>query len=192
MNIMNISWIPTKLHFFLPTSHSKVTVHFILQYFLLNQNAIPLKPLELYRLRWFSPFSKAFVKIYYFLKCHCHIIQIYIATSFEPTEFVRAIFRRLFEDTTITTNFLKIHICKTSFIEINTLLAIFNNKGLVNFKNRPNHSILKGMNAVQWNVFSSINAMQLVMQNYQKMWLSSRNTCANKNSSSEERAAQKN
>ena len=34
----------------------------------------------------------------------------------------------LFEDTTITRNFLKSHICKTSYIEINTLFVTYNNK----------------------------------------------------------------
>ena len=57
-------------------------------------------------------------------------------------EFVRAIFQNLFEDTTITTNFLKSHICSTSCIEIHALFAIFNNKELRNFNVRPTHSIL--------------------------------------------------
>ena len=39
----------------------------------------------------------------------------------------------------------KRHICNN--IEINTLFAIFNNKGLENIKVRPNHTILKGMDA---------------------------------------------
>ena len=45
----------------------------------------------------------------------------------------------------ITTRSPKRNICNT--IEINTLFAIFNNKGLGNFKDRPNHAILKGMDA---------------------------------------------
>ena len=78
----------------------------------------------------------------------------------------RTIFRRLSEDTKITTSFPKRHICNT--IEINTLFAIFNNKELGNFKVRPNHTILKEMDAGLWKVFSSLNAMKLVTQIYQK------------------------
>ena len=52
-----------------------------------------------------------------------------------------------FKDTTINTNFLKSPFSNTSCIEINTLFAIFNNKGLGNVKVRPNHNILKGVNA---------------------------------------------
>ena len=60
-------------------------------------------------------------------------------------EIIRTIFRSLLEDTTITTNFLKNHICSTSSNEINALFAIFNNKRLGKFKAKLNHSILKGM-----------------------------------------------
>ena len=63
------------------------------------------------------------------------------------TEFVKTIFRSLFEDTTITTNFLKSHICNASYIEINNNITIFNNKGLGNCKARPNHSILQRVDA---------------------------------------------
>ena len=58
-------------------------------------------------------------------------------------EFVRPIFQSLFEDTAITTNFLKSHVCNTFCTEIDTLFATFNNKHLGNF--RPTHSILKGI-----------------------------------------------
>ena len=74
--------------------------------------------------------------------------EILIATSFEPKVLrnsFRTIFRSLFEDTTITNNFLESHISITTYIEINTLFANFNNKGFETFKVRPNHSILKGM-----------------------------------------------
>ena len=63
-------------------------------------------------------------------------------------EFVRSIFQILFEDTTITTNTLKSCISSPSIIEIHTLFAIFNNKELRNFKGRPTHSILKGMESL--------------------------------------------
>ena len=55
-------------------------------------------------------------------------------------EFVRPMFQSLFEDTTVTTNFLKGHICSTSCIEIHTLFALFNNNEF-----RPTYSILKGI-----------------------------------------------
>ena len=44
-------------------------------------------------------------------------------------------------------NTLQIYVLQiyTSCIETNTLFAIFNNKGLENFKVRPNHNALKGM-----------------------------------------------
>ena len=51
-------------------------------------------------------------------------------------EFVWSVFQGLFEDTTITTNFLKSNISKTSWIEIHTLFAIFKNKELRSFKVR--------------------------------------------------------
>ena len=51
------------------------------------------------------------------------------------------------------------------------LFAIFNSKGLGNFKVRPNHTILKGMDADKSKVFSSINAMKFVTHNYQKKLL---------------------
>ena len=78
----------------------------------------------------------------------------------------RTIFGRLFEDTKITTRLPKRPICNT--IEINTLFAICNNKELGNFKVRPNHTMLKEMDAGLWKVFSSLNTMKLVTQNYQK------------------------
>ena len=53
-------------------------------------------------------------------------------------------------------------------IEINTLFAIFSNKQLENFKVRPNHTMLKEMDAGLWKVFSNLNTMKLVTQNYQK------------------------
>ena len=114
---------------------------------------IPLQALELHRLSWLSPFSKAFIKIYYFwnfsklcsLALQNSHYSIFWTTS--ATEFFRNIFQSFFEDTIITTNFLKCHLYNTSFIEINTLFIIFNNKGLGNFKVRQNHSIHKGMDA---------------------------------------------
>ena len=99
------------------------------------------------------------------------------ATSFE-LQVLQTIFRRLFEDTKITTKFLKRHICNLFCIEINMLFAIFNNKEKGSFKIRPNHTRLKKMNAVSWKVFSSINAMNVVTQNYPKKWLFSRNSCS--------------
>ena len=48
-------------------------------------------------------------------------------------EFLRTIFQSFFEDTAITINFIKSHVRKTSYIEINTLFAIFSNKELGNF-----------------------------------------------------------
>ena len=58
-------------------------------------------------------------------------------------EFDRPILQTLFEDTKITTNFLKSHIFNTSCIEIQTLFDISNKKELRKFKVRPAHSILK-------------------------------------------------
>ena len=78
-------------------------------------------------------------------------------------------FGRLFKDTKITVRFPKRHICKTN--EINTLFPIFNNNELGNFKVRPNHTILIGIEDVLCEVLSSLNAMNLVTQNYQKKWL---------------------
>ena len=80
-------------------------------------------------------------------------------------EFVRTIFRRLFEDTTVTTNFLKSNICNTFRFGINTSFANFSNNELWNLKIRMNHIILKGMDDGSWKVFSSINATKLVTQN---------------------------
>ena len=57
------------------TTRPKVIVSFILQHFVWNRYPIPLQALELHRLSWLSPFSKAFVKIYYFLNFHCYIVD---------------------------------------------------------------------------------------------------------------------
>ena len=169
------TWIPIKFYSY-STSHSKVPVCFISQYFLWNQYIIPLQTLELHRISSLTPFCKAFIKIYYIPKFHCHILghskvtcysffhyinfftichyisQTFIATSlkYKATEIVRTVLRSFSEnteDTTVTANFLKSHICNTSCTEINTLLAIFSNKGLSNLKVRPNHSIFKGIDA---------------------------------------------
>ena len=58
-------------------------------------------------------------------------------------EFVWPMLQSLFEDTEITTTFVKSHICSISCIEINTFFALLNNKELRDFKVRPSHSILK-------------------------------------------------
>ena len=67
-------------------------------------------------------------------------------------KFVGIIFQGLFEDTTVTTSFLKSHICNISFIEFH-MFAKFNNKELRNFKVRPNHSILKARIMVHGKTF---------------------------------------
>ena len=59
-------------------------------------------------------------------------------------EFVKVILQSLFEDTTITTNFVKSHICSTS-IEIHKLFPTFIKKELRNFKVRPTPVILTGI-----------------------------------------------
>ena len=56
--------------------------------------------------------------------------------STNTMEFVTPIFESLFEDTTITTNFLKSYICSTSCIEIHTLFVIFNNKESTKFQSQ--------------------------------------------------------
>ena len=126
-----------------------------------NQYAIPLQTLELHRLSWLNSSCKAFIKIYYFPKFHCHtlapwkgtscsisnyFLKILITTSFKR-HVLWTIFRSLLKDTKITTIFPKRHICSTSCIEMNTLFAIFSNKRLGNFKVRPSHPILKRMEA---------------------------------------------
>ena len=60
-------------------------------------------------------------------------------------EFIKPIFKNLFEDTAIITNFLKSLICNTSCFEINAWFAISNNRELRNLIVRSAHSILKGM-----------------------------------------------
>ena len=92
---------------------------------------------------------------------HCNIFW-YTNTK----ELVRPIFQSLFEDTTVTTNLLKSYICSTSCIEIHTFFAISNNKELRNFKVRPAHRMLKRIDDGLWKVFSDINTMNLVTQNY--------------------------
>lgn len=111
-----------------------------------------------------KPIFEAFLKIYYFTKFHCHINgplkvtgclifnyfkQIVIAISFKPQvlrNLLGLFFQILFEDTSITTIFLKSQIGNTSYhIEINTLFATFSNKELENFKVRPTHRMLKGI-----------------------------------------------
>ena len=103
---------------------------------------------EKLHLSWFNPFSKGFIpkgpsKVKGFSICN-YFWQILIATSSEPRA-IRTVFWRLFEDTRITTRFTKRHICNA--IENNTLLAsLFSTiRDKRNFKVRPNHAILKGM-----------------------------------------------
>ena len=60
-------------------------------------------------------------------------------------EFFSPIFPNLFEDTTITCNFLKNHFCNASYIEINTFFATHSNKELGNFIFTPIYSILQEM-----------------------------------------------
>ena len=57
-------------------------------------------------------------------------------------EFIKSIFQSLFEDTTITINFLKSHFFNTSCFEINILFAIFISRELKNFIVKLTHSIL--------------------------------------------------
>ena len=75
----------------------------------------------------------------FLISSHCNIFW-----TTGATEFVKNIFWDCFEDTTVTTNFLKSNICNTSCIEINKLYAIFNNKELGNFK---------AWMPVNWNCF---------------------------------------
>ena len=132
-------------------------VSIILKHFLWNQYIISLQALNLYWLNWWNPFHKTFIKIYYFPKFQCHILQKWRAVQFltiltifhcsflwitSARETVRTILRTLFEDTTVTINLLKNHICNSSCTEINTFLAIISNKKIGNFQVRPNHSIL--------------------------------------------------
>ena len=63
----------------------------------------------------------------------------------------RTIFGRLFEDSKITTRFLKDSFSNN--IDINKLFAIFNNKEMGNFKVRPSHTMLKEMGAGLWKFF---------------------------------------
>ena len=72
-------------------------------------------------------------------------------------EFIKSIFKNLFEGTVIITNFLKSLICNTSCFVINTWFAISNNRELRNFMVRSAHSILKGMDDGSWKVVSGIN-----------------------------------
>ena len=59
--------------------------------------------------------------------------EVPIATSFELQVY----------KTAITIKFLKRHLCHSFSIEINMLLAIFNNKEKGNFKVKSNHARLK-------------------------------------------------
>ena len=67
--------------------------------------------------------------------------------------FLLGLFLSLFEDITITTNFLKSYIYSKSCIEINTLFATLKNKKLGNFRVRPTYSLLKGMVMVNGKLF---------------------------------------
>ena len=106
---------------------------------------------------WLLKSDRLFIFSLFLINFHCNVFW---TTS--ATEFVRTVFRSLIEGSTITTKFLKCHICNTSCIEINTLFAICNSNCLGNFKVGPNHVILKVMDAGSWKVFPSMNAMELV------------------------------
>ena len=130
------------------TSSSKVVICFISQHYPWNQYAISLQALELHKLSWLSPLSKAFIKkcitfenfisnslpIQKWRTVQCLTIfnksslQHFWTTS--AARFVRTVFRRYH-------NYPKKS--HASYIEINLMFPIFNNKG--------NHSILKRMDA---------------------------------------------
>ena len=130
------------------TSSSKVTVCFISQHYLWSQYVISLQALELHTPSWLSPFSKAFIKIYISFENFISIslplqkwrtiqcLTIFNKSSLQhfwttsAARFVRNVFRRYH-------NYPKKS--HASYIEINLLFPIFNNKG--------NHSILKRMDA---------------------------------------------
>ena len=161
------TWMTTKFHSY-SKSLSKITVRFVSQQLLRSQYVIPLQAvrksfykdllseISLPHLRPFK--SDGLLSFSLFLtNYYCKMFWITSSTN-------RTIFRSLFEDTKITTKFPKRHIYNTSCIEINTLFAIFINKGLANFKVRPNYNILKGMDADWSKVFSSIT--QNYIRNY--------------------------
>ena len=87
----------------------------------------------------------------------------------------RTIFGRLFEDTKIINKFPKRHICNT--IEINTLFTNCNSKELRNFKVRPNHAVLKEMNADLWKVFFKFKCYDISYAELSEKVIVSRNTC---------------
>ena len=75
-----------------------------------------------------------------------HSVPRFPIPALQIAEFVRSMFQSLFEDTTVTPNFLKIRICDKSCIKTDILFAIFNNKEFGNFKIRLSHGVLEGMN----------------------------------------------
>ena len=86
------------------------------------------------KLNWLSPLSKSFIKRQYFQTFHCHIIcplkltgcsvftsklvlwHCSIIWTGRSAEFVRIICPSLFENPTITTNFLEIYIFSTHLV----------------------------------------------------------------------------
>ena len=99
-----------------------------------SQYTIPSQALELYKLSWLNPFSKAFVNIYYFPKFHCYVlgplkvtgcsIFYYFLTNSHCnifwTKSAAGYFPKLVWKYLIITKFPKRHICNAFCIEINT------------------------------------------------------------------------
>ena len=130
--------------YFYSESCLKVTVHFIPQFTLYGINILYLYMLYNYigQVDWAHfwelviLFSKVSLSHYWSFKSVGLFNSQLLLTHFpsnifwimNPIAFVGPIFQALFEATTITTNFLKSHICKTFCIKTNTLFTIFNNK----------------------------------------------------------------
>ena len=142
------TWIPTKFHFY-STSLSKGTVRLILQHFLWSQYSIPLQSLELYRLSWLNPFSKAFIKIYYFQKFPCNGLSKMTGCSttfnkFSLQNLLNHKWYGLFFKGCLKIPKLLPGSQKDSLIKN---WGICGDKRFGSFSVRPNHTILKGMDA---------------------------------------------
>ena len=140
-----------------------------------------MKVLEPHRLSWLNPLSKAFIKVYYFPKFHCHILGLskvraaHILTIFNKFSLQHVLNQKyygLFSEACSKIPEL-LPSSQNHTLKLIRYLLFSTRIG----KFRPNHTKLKGMHAGQSKVFPSINAMKLLRRIIRKKLLFSRNTC---------------
>ena len=148
------TWIPTKSCSY-STSHSKVTIRFILLHFVWDQYVIPLQAFEIHRLSWLNPFFEAFTKIYYFsAKNSCFKYSPSFQYNRCCSKNIAAFTKRLFSDdwySQISWRKLRFNVRKIKYRWKNGLVQVISRNNVSTFERTHN-----------WNKpFSEINMLLL-------------------------------